>query len=178
LSVDQLSLQPARQAGADGVVIGCLTAEGAVDSDLCARLLDAAGPLDVTFHRAFDMARDLDEALEDIASLGIRRILTSGGAPDVPAGIGRIAALANRAAGRVSIMPGGGVVPETVAEIVRATAVREIHLAARNEHESAMRFRNDACSMGAFTAGREYKLKVANPEKIRAARQALDSAAS
>jgi copper homeostasis protein len=170
-------IQAARDAGADGVVIGCLTAEGAVDTELCARLVEAAGPLDITFHRAFDMSRDLDEALDAIASLGIARILTSGGAPDVPGGIGRLAALVKRASGRVSIMPGGGVVPENVGEIVRATGVREIHLSARSECESAMQFRNEACSMGAFTAGREYKLKTADPEKVRAARQALDAAA-
>ncbi len=171
-------IRAAREAGADGVVIGCLTAEGIVDRDLCSRLLEAAGSLDVTFHRAFDMSRDLDEALDAIVSLGIGRILTSGGAPDVPAGIERIATLVGRAAGRVSIMPGGGVVPGNVAEIVSATGVREIHLSARSEHESAMQFRNESCSMGAFTAGREYKLKVANAGKIRVARQALDSVTS
>ena len=63
----------ARELGADGVVIGCLTAEGCVDAARCQRLLDAAGSMDVTFHRAFDMTRDLGEALEDILALEIGR---------------------------------------------------------------------------------------------------------
>jgi copper homeostasis protein len=104
-------IQLARNLGADGVVIGCLGPDGGIDLDRCHRLRAAAGPLDVTFHRAFDMARDLGQALEDICSLGIRRILTSGGQPDVPSGTPVIGELVRRASGRVSIMPGGGVVP-------------------------------------------------------------------
>ncbi len=169
-------IRAARDAGADGVVFGCLTTEGAVDRDACARLLDAAGPLDSTFHRAFDMSRDLHEALDAIAALGIRRILTSGAAPDAPAGAATIAALVQQAAGRLSVMPGGGITPDNLADLVRATGAHEVHLSARSPTESPMRFRNHRCFMGEFTRGREYQLKAADPAKVRAARLALDAA--
>ena len=169
-------IRVARELGADGVVIGCLTAEGRVDADRCRRLLEAAGPLDVTFHRAFDMARDLEEALESIARLGIRRILTSGGHPDVPGGAAVIAALVGLAAGRVSLMPGGGVTEENLEQLVRQTGVREIHLSARHSVASGMIHRNQNCSMGAYSKDREYEWREASAEKVRRARRALTAA--
>ena len=169
-------IRTARELGADGVVIGCLTAEGRVDRSRCERLLAAAGPLDITFHRAFDMTRDLGEALEDIAALGIRRVLTSGGKPDVPAGIPVIANLVKLAGSRLSLMPGGGVTENNIADIVRATGVREIHLSARSGVQSGMTFRNETCSMGNFSAGHEYEWREASAEKVRLARQALAGA--
>ena len=169
-------VRAARDAGADGVVIGCLRADGAVDREACARLVEAAGPLDLTFHRAVDLSRDLPEALEAVAALGIRRILTSGGAPDVPAGLDAITRLVRLAGDRVSLMPGGGVTPANIGSIVRAAGVREVHLSARSARPSAMRFRNESCFMGDYTRGREYEIKTADPDKVRAARAALDAA--
>lgn len=169
-------IRVARDLGADGVVIGCLTAEGRVDRERCERLMDMAAPLDITFHRAFDMTRDRAEALEDLAALGIRRVLTSGGQADVPAGAGEIRALVEQAAGRLSVMPGGGVTEDNLAEIVRATGVREIHLSARHEVRSGMQFRNAGCGMGAYTKDDEYAWKEASVEKIRQAKAALTKA--
>ena len=99
-----------REEGADAVVTGCLTPEGDVDLKRMKRLREAAGPMDMTFHRAFDMARDAGQALRDIESLGgISTILTSGQAPDVEKGIGNLKAIIAGADGRLDIMPGGGV---------------------------------------------------------------------
>ena len=166
----------ARELGADGVVIGCLTADGLIDVERCQRLLEAAGTLDVTFHRAFDMTRDLKEAFEDVMRLGIKRMLTSGGKPDVPSGLAIIGNLVRQAAGRISIMPGGGVTEHNIAEIIRATGVREIHLSARDTVRSRMSFRNENCSMGAFSNGHEYEWRETSAEKVRLAREALMSA--
>jgi copper homeostasis protein len=176
LEVMRHDVHVARELGADGVVIGCLTAEGRVDAARCQRLLDAAGSMDVTFHRAFDMTRDLGEALEDILALGIKRILTSGGQPDVPAGMATIVKLVRQSAGRASIMPGGGVTPENLAEIVSATGVQEIHLSARQSVQSGMRHRNENCSMGSYSKDHEYEWREASAEKIRLAKTALTNA--
>lgn len=167
----------ARKLGADGVVIGCLTPDGQVDGARCHRLLDAAGPLDVTFHRAFDMTRDLPEALEAIAELGIRRVLTSGGKRDVPAGLAEISALVKQSAGRVSLMPGGGVTELNAAQILDATGASELHLSARSPVRGGMIFRNPHCHMGTFTEADEYNWKQADPAKIRLCKVALISAA-
>jgi copper homeostasis protein len=171
-------IRVAREAGADGVVIGCLTAEGRVDRERCEQLIAAAGTMDITFHRAFDMARDLDEAMEDIINLGIARILTSGGRPDVPDGAHRIAKLVEAAAGRVSIMPGGGVTEDNIPEIVRLTGVREIHLSARQAVQGGMEFFNRECHMGAYSKANEYEWREASEEKIRIAKQALMTAST
>jgi len=166
----------ARELDADGVVIGCLTAEGRVDIERCERLIEAAGPLDVTFHRAFDMTRDLVEALEDIRSLGVKRILTSGGKPDAAAGATVISDLVSQADGGISMMPGGGVTPENIAGIVKATGVHEVHLSARHQVLGGMTFRNDHCHMGAFSRADEYNWREASADLVRQAKLALHSA--
>lgn len=166
-------IRVARESGADGVVIGCLSPDGRVNSQDCERLLAAAGPIDITFHRAFDMTRDLSEALEDVCALGIRRILTSGGQSDAKVGASIIASLARRSSGRVSIMPGGGVTGENLAHIVQSTGVREIHLSARHAVHSGMIYRNEKCSMGSYSKDHEYEWREASAEKIRVAAKAL-----
>lgn len=176
MSVMQHDIRTARELGADGVVVGCLTADGRVDRERCGRLLEGARGMDVTFHRAFDMTRDLAEALEDIGGLGIRRVLTSGGAPDVPSGVEVIQGLVKRAGGRLSIMPGGGVTEANAGDIVRVTGVREIHLSARAEVRSGMTFRNEGCGMGTFSNGREYQWREASEARVRAAKVALTAA--
>ncbi|WP_425563433.1 copper homeostasis protein CutC [Luteolibacter yonseiensis] len=169
-------IRVARSLGADGVVIGCLTSEGRVDKERVIRLIEAAGPLDITFHRAFDMTRDMGEALEDIIGLGIRRILSSGGQPDVPAGACRIASLVKQAAGRASIMPGGGVTELNLGDLVRATGVDEIHLSARSSVRGGMTFFNPGCYMGSFTKDDEYNWREADPAKVRICKDALNAA--
>jgi copper homeostasis protein len=160
-------IEAARDLGADGVVLGCLSPDGTVDKARCRRLLTAAGSLDVTFHRAFDMTRDLGEAMEDIIDLGIRRILTSGGCRDVPAGAAVIRDLVARAGTRVSLMPGGGITVENIGEMMRATGAREIHLSARRDVNGGMVFRKPDCFMGAFTRDNEYAWREADAESVR-----------
>lgn len=166
----------ARECGADGVVIGCLTAEGRVDLERCGRLVEAAGSLDLTFHRAFDMACDLPEALEDIIGLGIRRILSSGSKADVPSGVPQLAELVKLAAGRASIMPGGGVSEINIGGIVRATGVTEVHLSARHEVRGGMTFFNPGCHMGAYSKENEYAWRETSETKVRLAKAALAEA--
>lgn len=166
-------IQVARNLGADGVVIGCLTSDGRVDKERARRLIDAAGTLDITFHRAFDMTRDMGEALEDIIGLGIKRILSSGGKPDVPAGVSQLASLVKQAAGRASIMPGGGVSKKNLGDLVRATGVSEIHLSARSAVRGGMTFFNPGCYMGSFTKDDEYAWREADAEKVRICKTAL-----
>jgi copper homeostasis protein len=117
----------ARKARAHGFVFGALTRTGRVDRERTRELVLAARPRPVTFHRAFDDAVDLDEALETLIELGIERVLTSGGAPNAVEGRARLAELVDRAAGRIVILAGGGVRAHNAAELVRASGVREIH---------------------------------------------------
>src|SRR5205814_3426492 len=99
-------IQSAKAAGADGVVIGLLTASGAVDTERTAALVALTRPLRVTFHRAFDMARDPHVALEALVTLGIERVLTSGQEQTALEGLELISALVAEAGQRIVVMPG------------------------------------------------------------------------
>ena len=116
-----------REAGAHGLVFGALTASGAIDGALMHRLMALARPLPVTCHKAIDETRDLREALDALLALGVDRVLTSGGAPTAVLGAEAIAALVRRAGDALVVMAGGGVRAHNVADLVRATGVREVH---------------------------------------------------
>jgi copper homeostasis protein len=124
-------IRAARGAGADGVVIGALTPDRAVDMARTARLIAVARPLSTTFHRAFDETADPAAAFTDVLELGADRLLTSGGAPTALEGAEVIRSLANRSDGRIIVMAGSGVTEATAAQVVRRTGVRELHFSAR-----------------------------------------------
>jgi len=133
------------EAGCNGIVIGMLDAEGNVDKDRCRELTEMAhkGGLSVTFHRAFDVCRNFDEALEDIISIGCDRLLTSGGRTTAIEGTKTIARLVERATGRIIIMPGSGITETNARDLVDFTRVKEIHASAKMKVRSRMNFTND-----------------------------------
>ena len=116
-----------RKLGASGVVVGALTPGGAVDAPVMRRLVAAARPLSVTFHRAFDESADPLTAFGEILSLGCDRLLTSGHAPDAMAGRALIGELVRRAGGRLVVMAGCGVRPGNIAQIARDSGAPEFH---------------------------------------------------
>jgi copper homeostasis protein len=136
LEVMRADVIAARAAGASGIVIGSLLENGAVDEQQTRTLVDAARPLPVTFHRAFDEVADRTTALETLIALGVRRVLTSGGAPTAEAGIASLAALVRQAGERIVILAGGTVRPHNVGRIVGEAGVREVH--ARLDHPAGM----------------------------------------
>ena len=157
----------ARECGADGVVAGLLTADGEVDVERTRRLVEEAGGMDVTFHRAFDMTRDLGRSLEAVIASGCSRILTSGGRNTALEGLASLRSLVGQAAGRIGIMAGSGVRPDNVAAIA-ASGVDAVHFSARSLRESAMLFRNERISMGGSGGVPEYGYYEADPEVVRA----------
>lgn len=166
-------LRRVRELGADGVALGFLCRDGAVDAERTARCVEAAAPLDVCFHRAFDHVRDPFEALETLAGLGVARVLTSGGAPSAEEGRARIAGLVAAAAGRLAVVAAGGVRAHNAARIVAATGVRELHGSASGTRPSPMEHRNPACLLGSPGAPGEYELRTTEEERVRAVVRAL-----
>lgn len=144
LDVMQHDIETCLSLGCDGVVFGVLDADARVDVARCKPLLSAAGGMGVTFHRAFDMARDLPRALEDVVTLGAERVLTSGGAISAVVGTDTIRQLIDQAAGRIVVMPGAGVRATNIAELARATGASEIHASAKGVLPSGMHWRNPA----------------------------------
>ena len=141
-------IRTCNKLGANGVVIGALTAEGDIDTAICRRLIAAADGMSITFHRAFDMCRDAKKALEELIALGCHRVLTSGQAPTAVAGMTMLKELNEQAAGRIIIMPGCGVTSANAREIIKTTGVTEIHASARKSVGSGMIFRHTGVSMG------------------------------
>ena len=117
-----------KSAGAAGIVVGALTPEGHIDIAAMRRLIAAAKPLPVTFHRAYDVStEDPFEALEQIIALGCTRLLTSGQAADAWEGRDLIRQLVDRAADRLIILAGRGVTPQNIESLATATGAREFH---------------------------------------------------
>ncbi len=116
-----------REAGAAGVVIGALNAAGDLDVPVMHRLIEAAGDLHVTCHRAFDYANDPFEALDQLMDMGVQRLLSSGQAPNAYEGRFLLRDLVNKTLGRLNVMPGGGLTAENIAETARISGAVDFH---------------------------------------------------
>jgi copper homeostasis protein len=155
-----------REAGVHGVVIGALTPDGNIDIALCERLVKAAGNINVTFHRAFDLCANPIEALDKIIALGCNRLLTSGQAASAIAGVDMLAKLVEHANGRITILTGGGVSAENAADIITKSGTNEVHASARSTIGSKMTYRKDGVSMGAPDSD-EYARKVTDANIVK-----------
>lgn len=173
IRVMEVDVKMAKLMGVQGVVIGGLTAEGDIDEEMCKRLVAAADGINVTFHRAFDMCRDPQAALEQIISLGCNRLLTSGLAATAKEGIPVIKQMVEQAAGRIVIMPGCGVNANNALEILTATGAQEIHASASHLLPSAMTYRQAGVNMGAAGVD-EYAHKCTSEEAVRAIVSAIN----
>jgi copper homeostasis protein len=167
----------AAEAGANGVVLGLLTADGEVDVERTRQLVEAAQPMEVTFHRAIDMARDLEASLEAVAGTGATRILTSGGAQSAVLGGKRIAGLVRAAGNRIGVMVCGSVRPANLQQIAQETGAREFHAAMRTAVASPVTYRNAKLHLGA-PGSDEYARYVVLARDVRHLRQAIDAVSS
>ena len=121
------SIVDAKESGMDGVVLGVLLKNHRVDVERTQELVELAKPLPVTYHRAFDEAASLRQALEDVIQSGAKRILTSGGAKSALEGAGMLAELVEVAGDRIFIVPGAGISAASILEVAKRTKAREFH---------------------------------------------------
>jgi copper homeostasis protein len=161
-------LLAAKRLGANGVVFGLLNPDGTIDRERTAELIALAPPLSVTFHRAFDVSRDPFESLDTLIGLGVDRVLTSGQEPTVLEGLDLIVALVKRAAGRIIVMPGGGITERTVGRIAPVCGANEFHFASLEPREGRMAYRNPRVFMGGTLRPPEYAQEVTRPESVAA----------
>jgi copper homeostasis protein len=172
LDVMRRDIESGLRAGVHGFALGVLLADGRIDTRRTALLVEACGGRPVTFHRAFDQVPDAGEALEELVRLGIERVLTSGQAPSAEEGAPALARLVQGAAGRLAVMPGGGVRPRNIAALVAATGAREVHFSAGRRFPSPMQRR----APGPLAAGeppRDDELLRTDPALVRACIDAL-----
>ncbi|WP_315920031.1 copper homeostasis protein CutC [Mesorhizobium sp. SP-1A] len=157
-----------RELGVAGVVVGCLTEDGAIDEQRMTALVEAAGPLAVTCHRAFDMTRDPAEALEALVRCGVGRVLTSGQRDTAVEGVELLAALVTQAAGRIVILGCGALDPANIGEVRRRTGLTEMHFAALKDVASAMAYRNPKVGIGGTDLDREYRNTITDEALVAA----------
>ena len=137
-----------RELGADGVVFGCLNADGTFDMEKNRYLMECSKGMSVTCHRAFDRAANPEQALENVIALGFDRILTSGQQPKAEQGIDLLTRLNRQAAGRIILMAGSGVTEKNIRRIHEATGLKEFHFSGRESFESGMKYVNSNLYMG------------------------------
>lgn len=159
-----------KQLGCDGVVIGLLNIDGSIDHARTGKLVDAAYPMGVTFHRAFDRCRDPYEALEQIIETGCERILTSGQKPVATDAVEMIASLHKAADGRIIIMPGSGVRKENIRLLAERTGCTEFHSSLRSQAPGKMQFIHPNFEGSAES----YINNSIDPAEVKALRRALE----
>lgn len=157
----------AKNEGCDGVVIGMLKKDGAIDIDACHDLIHHANGMEVTFHRAFDRVNDQQKALEDVIKLGCTRILTSGGYPTAMEGKDQLQQLVSLADNRIKIMVGSGIRSSNIKEIQSHTKASVFHASARKTVSSMMNYQH------ASMHEQLEKISI-DEQEVRLLRSALD----
>ena len=175
LDVMLRDIEMARSLDVDGIVLGALTPDGDIDIGTVHTLIEAAGGMEVTFHRAFDFVRDQDVALEALIELGVDRVLTSGGAATALEGAPMLARLVQQSRGEITILAGGSITASNVAEVVRASGVTEVHVRAARRMEGGMTHRRSAVTLARPQQADDYERMITNAEEMERVIQALSS---
>jgi len=152
--------------GVKGIVIGMLNPDGTVDKERSQELIQLAAPMEVTFHRAYDMTEDPYQALEDIIDIGATRILTSGHKMTAHEGIPLIAELVKKAGDRITIVAGSGVNESNISDIVERTGVDECHSSATTIRQSGMIYKNYDIFMGRKKQKGEYEHFLVDSQRV------------
>ncbi|HET6180458.1 MAG TPA: copper homeostasis protein CutC [Candidatus Sulfotelmatobacter sp.] len=175
IAIIERDIATAKNLGVDGVVLGVLDQAGHVSVQCMRQWVELARPLNVTFHRAFDMSADLFSSMDDVCATGADRILTSGGEQTCLQAVDTIARLVKAARGRITILAGGGITHNDAAAIIERTGVSEIHVGLSSPVPSPMLYRNPRVSMGK-TPGREYQRMQVLEENVRKLQRAISVA--
>ncbi|MFC5860842.1 copper homeostasis protein CutC [Acidicapsa dinghuensis] len=177
IAVMRADIEAAREAGADGVVLGLLTPDGDVDVEPTRMLVEvahqAAPPIEVTFHRALDMTQNMQAALEDVIHCGADRVLTSGGAPNAMLGLDCMAGLIKTARERIAVMVCGCVRPHNVSKIVEATGALEFHASLRRSVPGPVRFRKPELKISG-AGDEDYARCVLRTSDVQQLREAIE----
>lgn len=158
-------IEHARKAGATGVVFGILTADGKVDVERTRTLVEAAGDMETTFHRAVDMTEDYIAAVEAVIEAGCKRILTSGGYDKAIDGIDNIRRAVEISRGRIEIMAGSGVIAANAKELIDL-GVDALHFSAKTMVAGGMKYRNPRISMGGTAAVDEFAIRTVDTNEV------------
>jgi len=160
---------------ADGIAFGILTATGALDVPRCRQMVKLAAGRQAVFHRAFDVAREPLKALEQLIDLGVTRVMTSGQEASAYNGAAQIAEYIRRAAGRIEILPAGGINRFTVADVIKRTGCDQVHASLSTASVDRSASGRPQVSFGGTIKQSEVEFTVTNAEAVRKLRGTLDS---
>ncbi len=161
-----------REAGAEGIVIGCLSPDGSLDCEAMRFLINQSGQMSVTLHRAFDMSKDPFHTLELAKELGIQTILTSGCQASCADSIDLLRQLDEKADGQLTIMAGAGIGESTVKLLLEQTGLTAFHMSGKRIKNSGMLFRNPNVSMG-LPGMSEYEIWETDANAVAAVKKLL-----
>jgi copper homeostasis protein len=173
MSTMERDTEAAVAEGADGVVFGILQADGKIDVRRCLRLRNLIGKRQAVFHRAFDVTPDAFAALEQLIDIGVTRVLISGQKDSVPEGVDLIKSLVERAAERIEILPGGGIRPYNLKQVVEQTGCGQVHLTAWGTATDSSTHANPAVTFGGALYPPEDRYHVTDAELVRKLRASL-----
>lgn len=162
-----------RSLGAEGVVVGILNPDGTLDIERMKILMEEAGDMSVTLHRAFDVCADPYETMEQAISLGIDTILTSGQKNVCSLGTDLLKDLVEKGAGRIVIQVGSGVNADVIEEVYPKTGAKAYHMSGKVTLDSSMTYRKEGVNMGLPSIS-EYEIWRTDEEAVRRARQVLE----
>ncbi len=157
----------AKKLNASGIVIGFLTSSGEIDIEKTKEIVELAKPLEITFHRAFDMCKDPLKAIGQLKKIGITRILTSGAKNTAIEGINLLAKLVKKAGNEIIVMPGSGINKNNLSELIQKTKAIEYHSSAKTFKNSKMNYFNKNISMGSVDSINEFRKITVDPEKVK-----------
>ena len=162
-----------RELGAEGVVIGVLKPDGTLNMEQMKELMDAAGDMSETLHRAFDVCVDPYETMEQAIELGIDTILTSGQKNVCTEGADLLRDLVEKSKGRITIQIGSGVSAEVIQKMYPLTNAIAYHMSGKVTLDSVMEYRKEGVNMGLPTLS-EFEVWRTDAEKIKAAKKVLE----
>lgn len=165
-------ISAAIDSGASGIVCGALTEDGSIDMDALRLMLKRSDGVPFTFHRAFDVCRNPDEALGQLIESGCESVLTSGCAPSAEAGASKLRDFVIESNGRIAIKAGAGITAANVRKIIDQTGVKRIHASAKEIMRSRMQYCNPDVSMGAVK-GDEYSRIATSSRNVLALKEAI-----
>ena len=166
INIMEEDIKICQSLGVDGVTFGILTPSGDVDILANRHLIETAGAMTKTFHRAFDMTNDYSKALEDIIELGFDAIITSGGICNAIDGAKSLAELIYKVNGRITIIPGCGINEKNIAELHKITRASAYNISVRRAHEGKNEHHNQSVSIDETVKIEEYNANYTAKEKV------------
>lgn len=174
-TVMQRDLDLMLQHGARGIAFGILTGQGEIDLPRSRQIIAQAGDREVVFHRAFDVTPDPVKALEQLIELGVKRVMTSGQEASAYNGARKIAEFIRQAAGRIEILPAGGINRFTLADVLERTGCSQVHASlSMSKTDASTRSRPQVAFGGSLTPP-EDRFTTTDPQAVTALRQRLEA---